>query len=393
MFGRFKERGKTPKRPSARTRVKKLSNSKLGKSIFQARHSQGDSQASLSIQDSSKLNVGLNSLTKGNKSLFDADDDIPGTAAEDSLRSLNQSDHGQAEVEEVQVTSPKARRRHARTGVKPVKRNLRNKDVITIPDDDDEEYADETKSVTKTYTQSIPLDSMQQTWTVLTPNVQTMLESILTLFIEQSLSSISFKNKKDRLRLRSLVRSLMIRPLMKRFRHVKLPPGIKESHLDQEQLNEEKLRLETNYDANLKQLEGLQTELLKEQQRLKGEQKYTREYESKVNESKKLMERSLDQIRNLLGDDFVSGEENDKPTKGKTEADSLGLQDGDAALIVSDSFANNGDTIYDISKDVQLTESLETLQAKLSKVDSNITVVKDLSAMLDRIHNILGLAK
>ncbi|QPG75944.1 hypothetical protein FOA43_003330 [Brettanomyces nanus] len=399
MLNIFREHGKTPKRPSARTRIKALTGTKLGPHGFSSRRTQSQqtgsqkdksqSQASISLHEANKRNAEFNSLTKGNESLFDEVVETPPTAKPAKpKRSRGRPAKSPSAVEKVRNAPrgrPKKAKQHLTTSID---RHLRNNDVITIPDDDNMSI-EESETVLKTYSQTIRPNSMRENWTVLLPNVQTMLESILTLFIEQSLSSIHFKNKKDRLHFGTLVRTQMIKPLMKRFLHVKLPPGIKESHLDQEQLNEEKLRLETNYDANLKQLEALQAELLKENLNLKSEKKYTLEYESKFNQSKLLMDKSLKQLQDLLGND-IANLETDFINEGTTNSEfsRLGLQTDSESIIIPDSSSS----AYDASKDKKLQNALSSLQSQLIKINSTTSAAQDLADVLERLHNILGLA-
>lgn len=257
----YKSSGLTPKRPSARTKIHAIRKFKLKSKVI--RKSSGLSDSKTGDNSDNGLSP-YNSLTKGNASLFD-----------------------KAEIDDDKIKE------------KPSELNIPKARKLTIHNRKQKSIS-KNGEVMQTYKQGVRLSSMQRLWEPLNPGLQAQLKSILEMFIEDALSLSGVSNDKEKLQFRNIMRLHLIRFLMRRFKRVKLPPGIKSDHLDQEQLTEDKLRLGSNYDANLRQLQELKSQLLEEEQQLKSQEAYLKKYSFNAKDDKNSMIKSMHDAESLL---------------------------------------------------------------------------------------------
>ncbi len=373
--------GDTPKRPSATTKIRRIL--RRAHEDHRFKHSR---ISPVSSQQNDGNDVEYNSLTKKDASLFDSDDSDMGTQKKESPV-LNLGKAKKKTSQRKKVTKPKKRRKQGGR----IKRNLRSNDVILITDSDDDnnEYDDDfvfedDQTVVKSYTQNVHLSSMHQSWVPLTPNIQRRIGDIISLFTDQVVSSMHFSSVKERLRFTSLVREKVVDPLMKKFKHVKLPPGITEDQLDQEQMQRETQELQLCYDKNLIMLQRLKSELQKENEALKAETKYASDYAAKTGLSSRMMQKSLKEAQVLLEDDKENSENNIEPKE-------LSRIGGDKQSFITDSLDFKHNRYYNPEEDDELIDLLSNFSSKLadrSKISQSANEFED---VLNQVHNLLGL--
>ncbi|KAG7916639.1 hypothetical protein KL927_003278 [Ogataea polymorpha] len=225
---------KTPKRPSAITRIKKLKH--LDKPVFKKKRATSGIVSSSVIHDD-------RSQVKDSQTIF-SDDEKSSPAPK---KARNQRI---------------ARQKHKSESLAPDTGSESERGIDEI----------------HTFTQMVSKKSMRTKWTPLSPNVSSYLDTILNLYVEESISQIPFRRNKERLAFRTLVKDTIVKPLAKKMRVARFPGELKERLLDQEQLDEENMRLEANFSANLRQLEVLRVQEQKEQALLDSEEKYLEQF-------------------------------------------------------------------------------------------------------------------
>lgn len=369
---------KTPTRPSARSRIHKGRAGHIAKSQSQSQL-QSQPQSSFTLLETSQnqgQNLSQNSLTKGNSSLFD---DTP------KRKKLRISRAKKVVAEEEAAEKAKQVEKADQTEDEERTEDEQEEDADAAKETaqhiEEPQEPDVDPNVTKTYKLGVRSTSMRKHWAPLPPDCFAKLESVLDMFIEPSMATLKFKSSEEELEFRSLVKKQVLAPFLKRFKNARLPTGVKESHLNQEQLELERLRLESNYDANLKQLEGLKVQLQEEKLRLAAEQKYTKQYESRVNHDLKRMSKSLDQLQDMAGC---------KPLTNELDIHhSLGLEDS-SHLVASSLTETSG---YDIDEDEALKQRLNKLQQQLTSISDKAGPLINLQDTLDRLHNLLSLAE
>ncbi|GME78538.1 unnamed protein product [Ambrosiozyma monospora] len=333
MYRRREKTGKTPKRPSASTRVPR-NLKKLDKPLFKKAKKKTITTSSQRIpsQSSDPLldSQSESQLLKKGQTIFSDDEDSNGKSKTKVKKNKKKS--SKAKVSKVGTTkstktkktvpaSPKKlssreiidglvdqERREKKSDVNS--EDEENESIDEAGDDDDEldsdgDMIDTPKEALRTFIQSIPHSTLQKTWAPLPPNIVDMLNAILDLFVDESLRVVKFKGEKRRHKFREFIKSEMVAPLMRRFGKMKLPLGITENLLDQEFLFEENNRLDSSLDASLSHLAKLDLQMEKQKLYLKQEKDYLREYSSKVDESIKKMEKDLTALENLIGDPDV----------------------------------------------------------------------------------------
>ncbi|KAG7789194.1 hypothetical protein KL910_002892 [Ogataea haglerorum] len=236
---------KTPKRPSAITRIKKIKH--LDKPTFKKKGTTSGNVSSSVLRDE-------RSLVKDSQTIFSDGESSPPAGTQKRKQRIARQKH----TSEFQ-------------GADSGSESERRIDEI------------------HTFTQKVSKKSMRTKWAPLSPNVSSYLDTILNLYVEQSISQIPFRSNKERLAFRTLVKDTIVRPLAKKMRVARFPGEIKERLLDQEQLDEENMRLEANFSANLRQLEVLRVQEQKEEALLDSEQKYLEQFKKSVEHQEELM--------------------------------------------------------------------------------------------------------
>lgn len=368
--------GNTPKRPSATTRIRRVTKRAHGDHHFKQA-----SRSQTSSQQADENDVEFNSLTKKDASLFDSDDsDLRTRNKERSMLKLKE-----AKKKTKKIMKPKRRKKQAGR----LKRNLRSNDVILITDNDDdnddEDFVfEDNRTAVKSYTQNVNLSTMHRFWAPLAPNIQRHIKDIILLFTDQVVSSMHFSSVKERLRFTSFVQHKIIDPLMAKLKHVKLPPGITEDQLDQEQLRRENYELQLCYDKNLIMLDRLKSELQKENEALKAETKYTNAYLTKTGVNRRMMQKSLKEAQILLEDD----KENEENYIEPKELSRIG---GDKQNFVVDSLDFQHRQYYKPEDDKPLSDVLSILLPELVECGKRSEKVALFEDTLNQVHNLLGL--
>lgn len=239
----------------------------------------------------------------------------------------------------------------------------------------------------KTYTHSVSKSAMKRSWTGLNPSIVSMVASILSVYTDQSILSIPGLNKKDKDITRLMLIEL-IEDLDNRLRYVKLPPGIKLNHLDQEFLTREQRKLSYNLSATIRQLRDLNEEEKREANQRHQLEKYylnlkknSEGHISEMSESLKSMEEVL-RSYNLSADFDVSTflnsyvdnyeivlHENEKSTK---------RLDGNSKK-------------YNPDEDEELNSMLETLEGSLKSLRGRITKTNRLAVAADELGTLIQL--
>ncbi|ODV83706.1 hypothetical protein CANARDRAFT_29698 [[Candida] arabinofermentans NRRL YB-2248] len=354
-----------------------VSSNKIHKpSILGSQSSQTSKLLSTSQLGLMKTNEG--SLVRGNATLFSDDEE-----------GLSQT--------KTKMVKPKSKRgkphhkkqREEKTYTEPDYSEGESKDVdemIEIPseDDEDEFYRKNAnnKRVLHIYKSLVSKKLMYHKWVVLPPRIVEMLESILELYIEETISGISFQNRKDKLRFRNLVKDDLVTPLIRKLRSIRLPNGIKESHLDQEELYNDNIRLESNYNANLKQLRALEEEEQKEIALLKRETKFQANFKSRVGRHQKKMRSEIKALEQTLGDtSLLTALDDEKSNTHHTK--SLNLAERSLEV--------DSDAHYDPSRDPDLQQAIENLSRHLTSVSRNVEPFEPMVDVLDRVSSLLQL--
>ncbi|KAG7839343.1 hypothetical protein KL942_003705 [Ogataea angusta] len=253
---------KTPKRPSAITRIKKLKH--LDKPIFKKKQANAANVSSSVLHDE-------RTLVKDSQTIFSDDENAP----------------------------PARTQRHRQR----IARQKRNSESLAADSGSESERGiDEIH----TFTQMVSKKSMRTKWAPLPPNVSSYLDTILNLYVEESISQIPFRSNKERLAFRTLVKDTIVKPLARKMRVARFPGEIKERLLDQEQLDEENMRLEANFSANLRQLEVLRVQEQKEQALLDSEEKYFEQFKKSVERQEELMAKDILPYADLADDLQIS---------------------------------------------------------------------------------------
>ncbi|KAH3663597.1 hypothetical protein OGAPHI_004998 [Ogataea philodendri] len=321
---------KTPKRPSALTRIKKLKG--LDRPVFNKNDAK-KSKAAKSKKTEER------SLVKDSQTLF-SDEETP------------------------EPEQPRKRKARAK----------KSQPLAPISDDSEQDSETEqeepkSKQELNTYTQLISKKVIRNKWSSLQPNVSAYIDAILELYVEQSIAQITFRSNRERLAFRTLVKDSIVKPLSRKMRVARLPGGLRERLLDQERLDGENVRLEANLGANLRQLEVLRVEEQKELAFLKNEQQYYEDYQKAVQKQESLMEAQAETFVESFGD----------------------LQMPESSGYEDLNLADNDTQTYDPAADPDIQRSMSVLNKHLDSISNNVEQLEPLVEILDRVNSILQL--
>ncbi|GMG40075.1 unnamed protein product [Ambrosiozyma monospora] len=422
MYRRREKTGKTPKRPSASTiaprNLKKLDKplfKKVKKKTTTTSSQPNPSQSSDPLSDSQAQSQ----LLKRGQTIFSDDEDSKGKSKSKEKKSKKSKKSSKTSISKVGITkSSKTKKTISSSPRKVASREIidglvdqakrRKKSDINSEDEENESIDEDdndildsvgdmnetSKDGLRTFHQAIPLSTVQKTWANLPPNIVAILDVILDLFIDESLSMVKFRSEKHRHEFREFIKSEMVDPLVRRFGKMKLPLGITENQLNQEYLFEENSRLDSNLDANLKQLATLDLEVEKQKLYLKQEKEYLKQYSSKVGASTTKMQKDLIALEKLIGDPELyetaneqNGRLNDGFKEPLTEEGMPNDDDDDEDYGTTE----DGDVLYDPREDKELMDVLGILSKHLTTVEKNIDPVKPVAHSLEKLGNLLSL--
>lgn len=242
----------------------------------------------------------------------------------------------------------------------------------------------------KTYTHSVSKSVMKRSWAGLNPSIVSMVVSILSVYTDQSILSIPGLNKKDKDIARLMLIEL-IEDLDHRLRYVKLPPGIKLNHLDQEFLTREQRKLSYNLSATIRQLRDLNEEEKREANQKHQLEKYysnlkknSEGYISEMTESLKSMEEVL-RSYNLSADFDVS-------TFFNSYVDNYEIvfqeDEKSTRRLDKDLKKYNPNEDEELNKLLETFEgSLDSLKSRISKANKLATAADELSTLIQLIHD------
>lgn len=360
---------KTKRRPTAKTKVKKVD-----LDVLSSQFSQSQQSYSQHIKTPVRKNRALNSLVLPNSTIFsprkdeeysqeNAYDSGSGRETEEKQEKVDGTDEEVIEVESGSSSEESS------DGLPHKRHTESSKDGFKKP-----------KGLTS-YT--APLNT--KNWQPLPPQVHSELSTLLNLLIPTSVDD------KEEYYAKAL-ESEIIRPLIAKFASVYLPPIQNKSYrqlsnqrsneFNLNMLDQEQARLTSSYDINSKQLDMLALQLVKEKEMIAIERGYLKKLKENINTWKTSKNRRLDRLKSELGEKFtnicnslnaadsgfVGADDIDmvQDTKADTNLDDPDLN---KRLLKLNKYLTNLETHVSPTKDFQ--ESLKQLSNKLQKKNTN----------------------
>lgn len=289
------------KRPSAKTRVRKINKDVLSSQFSQSQiQSQALSQSQTNLEPRTiartpvRKNKAPNSLVMPHQTIFSPqkkDGDLIDDDAQDHEEKSELSDDTDTDLD----------------------KQILDDNIIEIESSADEKNTgekDASEDSNHVNTYYLPLSTRK--WQSLPQQAHSELSTLLHLLSPPSLESagsIYLKAFEDSL----------LKPLTDRFANVLLPPVHKNANnvLQQQRqrqrsstdfnlktLHQEQTRLNTSYDVNSKQLDTLFLQLLREKEAIATERRFLHQLKGKINRWKKGKEKRLERLKSQLGNDF-----------------------------------------------------------------------------------------
>lgn len=357
------------KRPSAKTRVRKIDKDLLN-SQFSQSQTLSQSQTTLKKtkngqQTPRRRTKATNSLVKLHQTIFspkkrlDESGDESGEYSSD-LENENNGNKSKQEKEEepnndlgLDSSSDEIEKQNIATSTSPQ------------PDQKDSGNA------LKTYT--VPLNTKK--WQPLPQQVHSELSTLLQLLSPPSLDGMSDVYRRK-------LEDDVILPLSDKFSTIYLPPVHKylpkkihrqkgSGDFNLNMLHQDQKRLAPSYDINSKQLDILVLQFLKEKEMAVAERKYLRQLKEKINRWKQHKEKRLERLRSALGDSLKEISQSiDLRNSGVDGADDLDMID-ESSNDLDDEIMEEGTSADDhIDEEERVTVLLSKLRDQMEEAET-----------------------
>ncbi|GAV29106.1 hypothetical protein PMKS-002586 [Pichia membranifaciens] len=379
----------TKKRPSAKTRVRKIDKDILASQFSQSRALSGSQQSQPSLQSGQQTprrrRKATNSLVKPHQTIFSPKKRIGETDYSNDSPSnseLNDSDededHGKKKEDYSEMNTS--------SSAEDI-----GKKVETGSGDPQPEQKNGLKPLT-TYT--IPLNTNK--WQPLPQQVHSELSTLLQLLVPPSLSEMDAVYQ-------VMLEKNVIRPISDKFSTIYLPPIHKytpkklqrepgSGDFNLNTLHQDQKRLLSGYDINSKQLDTLVLQLLKEKEMVTTERRYLRQLKEKVNRWKQNKEKRLQRLKSTLGDSFQEISRSiDTRNSGVDGADDLDMIDDSNGESDDEILEDEAQSNKSSAGDERVTRLLTKLNEQMKEAEESVDCedkfqlsLKQLSNQLDR---------